>query len=341
MPNAYIRGTGGYVPPRVVSNDDLARIYGIETTDEWIARRTGVRERRFAEEGVGTADLAFEASRTALEEAGIAASDLDLIVFCTLSPDKGFPGSGVYLQQLLGLPEAGAFIPCMDVRNQCSGFLYGLSHAFAMVRAGLAQHVLLVGAEVHSAALDLSTRGRTVASLFGDGAGAVVVSATEADRGIRRIALGADGRHADALCQPIWNIRKRPFVQVDDEGNGYIPASELWAQMNGQLVFRNAVERMAETLQGVCADEGVALEDLDLVFFHQANLRINQLVASHLGLPPEKTPQNIDRYGNTTAATIPLMLAEASRNGRLRSGMKVAMVAFGSGFTWGAAIVDW
>jgi 3-oxoacyl-[acyl-carrier-protein] synthase-3 len=339
--NAYISGTGGYVPPTVLTNDALAARYGIDTSDAWIRKRTGVVERRFAEAGVGTADLGLLAAREALKDAGLEAAQLDLIVFCTLSPDRAFPGSGVYLQALLGLPEQGRFVPALDVRNQCSGFLYGLSHAVAMVRAGMAEHVLVVGAEVHSAALDLSTRGRTVASLFGDGAGAVVVSATEGSAGVRRVVLGADGRSADELSQPMWDMRRRPFVRVDAQGRGLIPAEELWAHMNGQLVFRHAVERMSEVLQQACALEGLEVGQLDLVFFHQANARINQLVQAHLEIPAERAPSNIERYGNTTAATIPLLLAETARDGRLQRGMTVAMVAFGSGFTWGAAIVDW
>ncbi|MFO0564559.1 MAG: beta-ketoacyl-ACP synthase III [Polyangiaceae bacterium] len=343
MPNAYISGTGFYVPPKVVSNDALSKEYGIDTTSEWIVQRTGIEERRFAEEGVGTSDLAVPAAQAAIERAGITPRDLDMIVFATLSPDHAFPGSGVYLQKKLGLCEGdGAkFVPALDVRNQCSGFLYSLTVANSMVRAGTAKHVLVVGAETHSAALDLSSRGRQVASLFGDGAGAAVVSATDEDRGIRSVYLGADGRYADVLAQRVWDIKKRPFVKLDDQGVGRVPAEDLWAQMDGKQVFRHAVERMIGVLMQACADQGLTRDDIDLFFFHQANLRINQYIAQQIGIGEEKLVSNIQRYGNTTAATIPILLAEAERDGRLTRGKKVAMVAFGSGFTWGAAIVDW
>lgn len=343
MINAYISGVGGYVPPRVVTNDQLAEAYGIDTTHEWIVQRTGIEARRFADEGVGTSDLALEASRDALASAGIQATDLDLIVFATLSPEHAFPGSGVFLQQKLGLLEGDEprFVPAMDIRNQCSGFLYGLATATAMVRSGGAKHVLLVGAETHSAALDLSTRGRAVATLFGDGAGAVVVSATSEDRGIRTWNLGADGRGAEQLCQPIFDIRKRPFIAVNERGNGEIPPEMLWPQMDGKAVFKHAVEKMIRALMQACWAHQVSAQEIDLFLFHQANMRINQYVAKQLGIPDDKLFHNIQKYGNTTAATIPLLLAEAVQTGRLRPGMKVAMVAFGAGYTWGAAIADW
>jgi 3-oxoacyl-[acyl-carrier-protein] synthase III len=341
--NAYISGTGHYVPPRVVTNADLAKDYGIDTTDEWIIKRTGIEARRFAEEGVGTSDLALKASEDAIERAGIKKTDLDMIVFATLSPEHAFPGSGVYLQQKLGLcdgPDA-KFVPALDVRNQCSGFLYGLATGTSMVKSGAAKHVLVVGAETHSAALDLTTRGRTVSSLFGDGAGAVVVSATEEDRGVRRWKLGADGRYADALSQKVWDIRKRPFMNIDESGTAHLPPEHIWAQMDGKLVFRNAVERMITVLFETCMAEGITRDDVDLFVFHQANLRINQYVAEQVGIPEDRLVHNIQRYGNTTAATIPILLSEAERSGKLKRGMKVATIAFGSGFTWGAAIIDW
>jgi 3-oxoacyl-[acyl-carrier-protein] synthase-3 len=343
VPNAYISGTGFYVPPRVVTNADLAKQYGIDTTHEWIVQRTGIEERHFAEEGVGTADLALEASKQAIERAGIDKHDLDMIILATLSPDHAFPGSGVYLQQKLGLCEGdnAKFVPALDVRNQCSGFLYSLATATSMVKSGAAKHVLVVGAETHSAALDLSTAGRTVASLFGDGAGAAVVSATEEDRGVRGWYLGADGRHADVLSQKVWDIKKRPFIPLNEEGVGQVQPDHIWAQMKGKVVFRHAVERMIGVLMQACMDQGITRDDIDLFFFHQANLRINQYVAEQVGIPPERVVHNIQRYGNTTAATIPILLAESERNGKLKRGMKIAMIAFGSGFTWGAAIVDW
>lgn len=343
MPNAYISGTGGFVPPRIVTNQNLVDDYKIETTHEWILQRTGIEARRFADEGVGPSDLALEAAKQALEKANIGPHDLDMIIFATLSPEYCFPGSGVLLQQKLGLCDGpnAKFVPALDIRNQCSGFLYGLGTATSMIKSGACKHILLVGGEVHSGALDLSTRGRTVGSLFGDGAGAVVVSATEENRGVRGWYLGADGRFAETLCQKIWDMRKRPFIPQDENGVGQVQPEMLWAHMEGKQVFRHAVERMTGVLMQACMDQGVSGEDIDLYVFHQANLRINQYIADMMKIPPEKMVQNIERYGNTTAATIPLLLAEAERSGRLKPGMKVAMVAFGSGFTWGAAIADW
>lgn len=342
LPNAYISGTGAYVPPRIVTNEELVSQYGIDTSNEWIIKRTGIEARRFADEGVCSADLALPAAEQAIKNAGLDKSDIDMIIFATLSPRHAFPGDGVYLQEKLGLCEEGQrFIPALDIRNQCSGFLYGLSCAASMVQSGGVKHVLLVGAETHSAALDLSTRGRGVAALFGDGAGAVVVSATDEDRGVRGWYLGADGRYADKLCQKVWDMRQRPFILQDKDGVGQVPSEDMWAHMEGRLVFKNACERMIQVLMQACWDNEIDLADIDMFFFHQANLRINQMVAQMLNIPAEKTAHNIQRFGNTTAATIPLLMAEAAEEGRLKKGMKVAAVAFGSGFTWGAAIIDW
>ena len=301
-----------------------------------------IEERHFAEEGVGTSDLALHAAEDAIAAAGIQKTDLDMIVFATLSPDHAFPGSGVYLQQKLGLCEGDnpKFVPALDIRNQCSGFVYGLATAASMVQSGGAKHVLLVGAETHSAALDLSTEGRTVSSLFGDGAGAVVVSATDEDKGVRGWYLGADGRYADVLSQKVWDIKKRPFIPTNAEGVGQVEPGHMWAHMDGKQVFRNAVERMIGVLMQACMAQGITRDDIDLFLFHQANMRINQYVAEQIGVPEDRVVHNIQRYGNTTAATIPILLAEAVQSGKLKPGMKVAMVAFGSGFTWGAVIVD-
>ena len=343
MPNAFISGTGFYVPPRRVTNDDLVKQYGIETSHEWILQRTGIEERRFADEGIGSSDLALEASKKALAKAGLSAHDLDMIVFATLSPEHCFPGSGVYLQQKLGLCDGpnAKFVPALDVRNQCSGFLYALGTATSMVKSGACKNVLVVGAETHSAAIDLTTKGRNVSSLFGDGAGAVIVSATDEDRGIRAWKLGADGRGANELSQKIWDIRKRPFIPQNEAGKGVVDAEMMFAQMNGKAVFKSAVERMCMVLMEVCMAAGCTGEQIDLFCFHQANLRINQYIQDMLKIPNEKVVHNIERYGNTTAATIPILLAEAEESGKLKRGMKVAMVAFGSGFTWGGAIADW
>ncbi|MBW2214988.1 MAG: beta-ketoacyl-ACP synthase 3 [Deltaproteobacteria bacterium] len=324
MPNAYISGTGFHVPDDIVTNDQLATRYGVDTTDEWIVKRTGIEARRFAPEGVATSDLAVPAVEMALQRAGLSKADIGMIIFATLSPDRAFPGSGVYLQTKLGLTDddVGNFVGCLDVRNQCSGFLYGLATATSMVQSGSIDNIVVVGAEVHSAALDLSPTGRNVASLFGD-------------------HLGADGRHADALSQKVWDISKRPFIPVNEEGVGQVEPGFMWAHMEGRLVFKHAVERMIGALIKEFQKQDLTLDDVDLFFFHQANLRINQYVAKQLGLSDDKLFHNIQRYGNTTAATIPIMLAEAQGQGRLERGMKIATVAFGSGFTWGAAIIDW
>ncbi len=343
MPNAYISGTGFYVPPRVVTNQMLADENGIDTTDEWIQKRTGIVERRFSDPGVPTSELAAYASEQAIEHAGIDKREVGLIILATLSPDHHFPGTGVYLQRRLGLADGpdASFTPALDVRNQCSGFIYGLSVAASMVQSGGVNNVLLVGAETHSHALDLSTRGRAVCSLFGDGAGAVIVSATDEDRGVRGWNLGADGRHADALCQKIWNVANKTFFPLDEQGRGVVEPEMMWAHMEGRLVFKNAVQRMVETLMTSCLAQNITRDDIDLFVFHQANLRINEYVQKLMGIPPEKVVHNIQRYGNTTAATLPILLAEAERDGKLERGMKVALVAFGSGFTWGSAIIDW
>jgi 3-oxoacyl-[acyl-carrier-protein] synthase-3 len=321
----------------------LADDFGIDVTHEWIEGRSGIEERRFADEGVWTSDLAARASEAAIASAGIDKSDLDMIILATLSPDIHFPGTGIYLQRKLGLVDGDCpkFVPALDIRNQCSGFLYGLSIATSMVQSGGSKHVLLVGAETHSHAMDLTTRGRSICTLFGDGAGAVIVSATDDDRGVRGWHLGADSRHADALCQRIWNVSNTTFLPLDAEGRGIVEPEVMWAEMNGKLVAKHAVRRMCEALETIYREHDVTRDDIDLFLFHQANLRINQMVQKRMGIDEHKCPSNIQRYGNTTAATLPLLLAEAQRDGVLERGMKIAMVAFGSGFTWGSALLDW
>jgi len=313
--NAYISGTGFYVPPRVVTNDMLREDYGIDTTDEWIRQRTGIEERRFADEGNAPSDLAVHAAKMAMERGKLSNKDIDCIIFATLSPDFAFPGSGVILQQKLGMCDEGHFPPAMDVRNQCSGFLYSLGTATSMVQSGAMKNVLVIGAEVHSAALDLTSRGRTVSTLFGDGAGAVIMSATEEDRGVRHWQLGADGRHAGVLSQKVWDTSKRPFIPVDENGVGQVQPEMMWAQMQGKLVFKHAVERMIGVMMQAFSAQGLTLDDVDLFAFHQANLRINQYIQKTIGAPEEKFLHNIERYGNTTSATIPTLLAEAEQRG--------------------------
>ena len=334
---AYIAGTGFYVPPRVVTNQDLIDL-GIATTNEWIVSRSGIEERRFSEDGEGPSDMALPAARDAIDRAGLRPEDIDFIAFATLSPEHAFPGSGCYLQAALGLPG----VPALDVRNQCSGFLYALGCARGMVESRMAKNVLVVGAEKHSAALDLTTGGRSVSCLFGDGAGAVVVRGTsDPERGIRSMTLGADGRFADALAQKVWDTRNRPFIPQDAAGRGIVEKRMMWAHMDGKRVFKSAVETMLLSVLRLCRENDIEAKDLDLLVCHQANLRINEFVRDQLGLPAAKVPGNIQKYGNTTAATIPILLSELERDGRLEPGMKVALVAFGSGFTWGSAYMIW
>lgn len=330
VPASTILGIGHYVPSKVVTNDDLAKL--MSTSDEWIVQRTGIRERRFIEHsGIGASDLALPACKMALEHAGLTEKDVDAIVFATLSPDHNFPGSGCFLGHKLGLPG----VPALDVRNQCTGFLYGLSVADAWVRAGVYRHVLLVGAEVHSTGIELADRGRDVAVLFGDGAGAAIIGpATDPGQGIKSLELHADGSGAKDLWleAPASAYAPRLTKEMLDEGRHFLA-------MNGKQVFRWATEKMPEVARAAMEAAGVGPDQIDLFVPHQANLRINQMVCQKLGIPESKTVANIEKYGNTTAATIPLGLSEAWREGRCRRGSNVLFAAFGSGFTWGAAVV--
>lgn len=330
MIRSYVKGLGVYVPPKVVKNKDLEE--RVTTSDEWIRQRTGIEERHYAEEGVWTSDLGVEAAKRAVADAGITLADVDFILFATLSPDRHFPGTGCYLQEKLGIPG----VATMDIRNQCTGFLYGLATADAFVRTGRYRNVLVVGAEVHSSALDFSMAGRHVTVLFGDGAGAAVVSPTEEDRGLITANLHADGRGAEDLCLHIWNISQKPYMRAE-----YLEQGEHWPKMNGRAVFKEATTGMKAAILEALADAGKTIEDVDLLVPHQANLRINQWVASELGLPDEKVVNNIQRYGNTTAASIPIALNEAREDGRLKRGSLVCIAAFGAGFTWGAALLRW
>ena len=329
MRRAQILGVGHYVPSKVVTNDDLAAM--MPTTDEWIVKRTGIKERRFIEEsGIGASDLAVPASKMAVERAGRELSDVDAIIFATLSPDVTFPGSGCYLQDKLGLGG----ICALDVRNQCSGFLYGLSIADAWVKTGAYDNVLVVGSEVHSTGVEFTERGRNVAVLFGDGAGAALVGVTDDDdRGIRSVRLHADGSGAEDLWIPAPMSRHMPRIthEMLDEGL-------QWPHMKGKQVFRWAVQRMPEVAREVMKDTGLTIEDIDLFVPHQANMRINQWVATALAIPEEKVVHNIQRYGNTTAATIPIGLSESYAEGRLKDAT-ILMAAFGSGYTWAGAVV--
>lgn len=331
---AQIRSVAHYVPERRVSNDDLSKF--IDTSDEWITERTGIKERRFVDTScAGTSELGERAARVALERAGWSAQDVDLIVVATLSPDYYFPGVGVMLQQKLGCRT----IPALDIRAQCSGLVYGLSVVDGYVKSRQAKKILLVCAEVQSPVLDLTTRGRDMAVLFGDGAGAVTIEAVEgtaSDRGIVDSFLGSDGSGAEVLCMKLPGTATPGFISADD-----IQQSRVHPSMDGKLVFKNAVTRLLETAGTLLQRNRISSEQIDLIIPHQANLRINEMVRTQLGLPPEKVFNNIQRYGNTTAATIPICMSEAVAEGRLKQGDLVLTLAFGAGFTWGGNLIRW
>jgi len=330
---ARITGVGSYVPPRVVTNDDLAAL--MDTSDEWIVQRTGIRERHWVEPDVTTSDLALAASQEALAAAGVTAGDIDMVILATVSPDHEFPGTACFLQAKLGV--AGP--PALDVRQQCTGFVYAVSIADQFLRTGFARRILVVGAEVHSKGLDLSTAGRDVTVLFGDGAGAVVLEASEASPGspgILSTHLHADGTGAAELWLPAPGMAYDRFMSPDLLERGL-----HFPQMNGRAVYVNAVKRMAEAVVEAVGANGARLEDVDLFLFHQANLRINEAVTERLGLPADRVFNTIDRFANTTAATIPLGLHEALKAGLLQEGMLVCGAAFGSGFTWGSMLLRW
>lgn len=331
MPRSAIVGTGFHVPDRVVTNDELTRY--METSDEWIRERSGIEERRWIEPGTTGAQMAAEASRMALDEAGLEPGDLDAIVLATLSPDHFFPGTGVFLQRELG----ASGIPAIDLRAQCSGFVYGLSVADAFIRSQQYRTILLVGVEIQSTGLNVSTAGRDVAVLFGDGAGAVVLQATEEPgRGVLSTHLHADGTEAELLWADAPSSLGTSLISHED-----IDAGRHYPQMQGREVFRHAVARMPEVALEALDANGLSTEDIDVLIPHQANLRIAQMVQKRLGLADEQVFNNIQRYGNTTAATIPIALAEAVREGRLKRGDLLCLVAFGSGLTWGGALVRW
>ncbi len=328
---AAILGSGHYVPPRVVTNDDLAQMF--DTSDEWIVQRTGIRERRFIDEtGTGASDLALPAAKMAIEQAGLEVRDVDAIIFATLSPDIYFPGSGCLLGHKLGLGG----VPALDVRNQCSGFLYSLSVADAWIRGGMYRNILVVGAEVHSTGIELADRGRDVAVLFGDGAGAVVVGAAKREgQGIKTVELHADGVGA----RDLWvEAPASMFIPRLDEA--MLEEGRHYPRMNGRQVFRWATEKMPEVAQSVLRKCDLEVDDVDLFIPHQANMRINQRVAKRLGIAADRVVHNIERYGNTTAATIPIGISESWREGNLEPGTKVLFAAFGAGFTWAGAVVQ-
>ena len=327
---AKIAGTGMYVPERVVSNDDLALL--MDTSDEWIQQRSGIVTRRHVAPGQQPSELAEQASRRALEAAGCQASEIDCILLATLSAEAEFPGTSYFLQARLEIGE----VPCFDLRAQCSGFVYALSVANSFVRAGTYERVLVVGCEVHSTGLDYSTEGRDVTVLFGDGAGAIVVEANRdaQDTGeILEIRLHAQGKHAKQLWIESPGSGNKPRLSTE-----LVEQKSHFPKMNGRFVFKHAVRRMPEVLHETLSAASLKLEEIDLFLFHQANLRINEAVAEHLGIPPEKCPHNIDRYGNCSAASIPMLLDECLRDGRAKAGDLVSMTSFGSGFSWTSSV---
>jgi 3-oxoacyl-[acyl-carrier-protein] synthase-3 len=331
MPRTEFISTGMYVPDRVVRNDEFTQ--WMDTSDEWIRTRTGIQERRWVAEGQSGADLAFEAAPRALGRAGMKATDIDCIIYCTLSPDYFFPGTGVFLQRKLGLSS----VPCLDVRNQCTGFLYGLSVADAWIRTGQYRRVLLVGAEVHSTGMDLTTRGRDLAVLFGDGAGVAILGPTADDgRGVLSTHLFADGRYAELLFCDAPASARRPRLGQEDLDTG-----RIFPVMQGKEVFKHASTRMPESVQLALEANDLEPESIKVFIPHQANLRISEMVQKLLGLRDDQIYNNIQRYGNTTAGSIPIALDECVQAGRLQRGDLLVLAAFGSGFTWGSAAIRW
>lgn len=329
---AKITGTGRFLPPKVVTNFDLEKV--MDTTDLWIRQRTGIVKRHYAETGVGSSDLAFEAAGRAIEDAGIDKSEIDFIIAATLSPDHYFPGIGVIVQSKLGLSNIGA----LDVRNQCSGFIYGLSIASQYIATGTYKKILLVAAEVQSSNLDYSDEGRDMAVLFGDGGAAVILEPNEKENGTGVLSthLFCDGNFFTDLWMDAPSPKNRPTFTKE-----LLDTKRCFAQMKGRIVFKHAVEKMPEAVMEALNHNGLTIEDIDHLIPHQANERISLMVAKKLKIPMEKVIRNIDRYGNTTAASIPIALDEALEAGRIKKGDLVVLTAFGSGFTWASALIRW
>jgi 3-oxoacyl-[acyl-carrier-protein] synthase-3 len=327
-----ILGTGFCVPDRVVTNDDLAAT--MDTSDQWIRERTGIEQRHWVREGQTSVDLALPAAQRALEAAGLEARDLDAIVFATSSPDHFCPGNGVYLQRALGAGN----LPALDIRTQCSGFVYGLSVADAWIRAGQFERILLVGQEIQSTGMDVSTAGRHTAVIFADGAGAVVLGPieTQVERGLLAFDLHSDGDYAEKLWVDAPGSMYHPRITTQQLAEG-----RQWLQMDGREVFRHAVTRMPESASAALAKTGHTWNDVSLLIPHQANLRISEAVQKSLRLRDDQVYNNIQHYGNTTSATIPIALDECVRSGRLKSGDLLVVTAFGSGFMWGSCVIRW
>jgi len=349
MFRSKIAGIGSYVPKQVVTNNDLIKY--MDTSDEWIQERTGIKERRFADRtGETTTTMGVEAAKIAIERAGITAQDIDFIVFATLSPDYYFPGCGVLLQRAMKMNEIGA----LDVRNQCSGFVYALSVADQFIKTGMYKNILVVGSEKHSFGLDFSTRGRNVSVIFGDGAGAVVLQPTEdQNRGILSTHLHSDGESAEILAMfnpgthaNHWTAE--PVADFDDAEIGQmffshamVEKAQVFPNMDGQAVFKKAVVKFPEVIMEALTANGCSPADIKVLIPHQANLRIAQFVQQKLKLRDDQVYNNIQKYGNTTAASVPIALCEAWEEGKIKDGDLVCLAAFGSGFTWGSALLRW
>ena len=330
-----IKGLGFYVPENVVTNDDLSKL--MDTSDEWIQERTGIQQRRHALRGSDTTtSMGVKASLKAIEAAKMNKEEIDFIVFATLSPDFYFPGCGVLVQKELGLPTVGA----LDIRNQCSGFIYALSVADQYIKTGMYKNILVIGAETQSPALDMTTRGRNMAVLFGDGAGAAIVSRSDdPERGILSTHLHSQGEHAEQLAMISPGVGTKWVTKLlaenDPDDVSYYP------NMNGQFVFKNAVVRFAEVIEEGLKSNGLSHKDINMLIPHQANLRISQFIQHQFKLTDEQIFNNIMKYGNTTAASIPIALTEAVQQGKIKDGDLVVLAAFGSGFTWASAIIRW
>jgi 3-oxoacyl-[acyl-carrier-protein] synthase-3 len=332
MPHSKITGLGFYVPEQVVTNADLAA--QMDTSDEWIVERTGIRERRFFKEGVDTvSSMGARAARIAMERAGKKPEDIDMVVFATLSPDYHFPGCGVLVQRELGLRH----IPCFDVRQQCAGFIYALSLADQYIKTGFSKTILVIGAEIQSNVMEISDRGRNMAAIFGDGAGAIIIEAhEETGKGILSTHIHADGTHAEELfTEHVGSRRKKRVTHEMIEDGSLLP------HMNGKMVFINAVRYFPEVIREALTANNLKDEDIDLLIPHQANGRITQAVQKEFNMPDEKVVSNIHKYGNPTAASIPIALCEAWEAGRVKEGDLVCVAAFGSGFVWASALIRW
>ncbi|QSE96035.1 beta-ketoacyl-ACP synthase III [Fulvivirga lutea] len=332
MKYSKITGLGHYVPERVVTNDELSQM--MDTNNEWIIERTGIEERRWINPETDTvANMAAKASRMALDRAGVKAEEIDFIVFATITSDYYFPGSGVLLQRELGLES----IPAMDIKNACSGFIYALSTADQFIKSGMYKKVLVIGAEIQSTALDLTTRGRGTAVIFGDGAGAAILEPSE-EQGILSTHLHSDGRFAEELYVKDPGS-SRPHEERQPEQ--ILDTSGFKVYMNGNLVFKHAVVRFMEVINEALEANKLNKEEIDLLVPHQANLRISNYIQQKMELPDSKVYNNIMRYGNTTAASIPIAMSEAFEEGKINKGDLICLAAFGSGFTWASALIRW